>query len=164
MAKPQAAPEPDTPRETPTTTTHALRHQPARAHDLRPGRVYLCVGPQCWGKGFTPEDAEKAARVNYRPGIGQRTPMPFIMFDAPPDVTVDEMGYTVYTPALYAKMEPATGEETAIEVSARADRNDKMIGDRPREIYRFKLADKADRADRKTLEPRTPPGPSTGGL
>lgn len=130
----------------PTMTSHALRHQPAKAHELRPGRVYLAVGPNCWGKGFTPEDAEKAARANYYPGsAGKRDAMPFIMFDAPPDVYVDGMGYTVYTPSLYAQMEPASGEETAIEVSARAERNDKMIGDRPREIYRFKPATKGGR-------------------
>src|SRR5260221_10929579 len=65
------------------------------------GRVYLCVGPFCWGRAKTPGAALKNAQANrvkiYEGKGGWR----WIMFDAAPDDHVDGMGLISYkgTPA-----------------------------------------------------------------
>lgn len=114
-----------------TERTHANRHDPAKAHTLRPGRVYLCIGPNCWGKAFDPQDAEANARKEWSGRRGER--MPFLMFDAPPDVYVDGMGSTVYTPALYTSAEDIAETTDKIDSQLRLT----LIGERPREIYRW---------------------------
>ena len=59
---------------------------------LPTGRTYLCVGPMCWGKD---DDAAKAianAKKNW-PRI-YAPKFCYILFDAPADAYVDDMGYT----------------------------------------------------------------------
>jgi hypothetical protein len=58
---------------------------------LNPGRCYLVIGPYVWGKAF---GARQAWANADKPGR-------FIVYDAPPDVQVDEMGGTVWVPDLY---------------------------------------------------------------
>lgn len=55
------------------------------------GRCYLCLGPMCWGKASTAAKAVANAKSNwsrhYNPTFA------FILYDAPADAYVDEMGY-----------------------------------------------------------------------
>lgn len=86
---------------------------------LKEGRVYLCIGPNCWAKAFRPEQAEANAKQE-RPRAGEWA---FLMFDAPPDATVDGMGSIVWRPALYAGHESDAGTHS-LQYAAR-------------ELYRF---------------------------
>lgn len=63
-----------------------------------PNNLYLCIGPHCWGRAKTPELAVKHAKSNrvriYEGKQGWR----FILFDARPGVTVDDMGSLCWIP------------------------------------------------------------------
>lgn len=72
----------------------ALREVPA----IDRGRAYLCVGPNVWGKAFSPRQAWENARK----------PTQWLMFDAPPCAVVDEMGGINWFPHLYAAADQAT--------------------------------------------------------
>lgn len=62
-------------------------------------RCYLCVGPNCWGKAFTAKQAEQNARSSFSRSLGG--PWKFIMYDAPADCVIDEMGRSTWTPSYY---------------------------------------------------------------
>lgn len=64
-------------------------------------RCYLCIGPNCWGKGFTEEQAVKAAKSNFSRSIGG--PWKLLMFDAPADAMVGGMGTIDWTPSYHAE-------------------------------------------------------------
>jgi hypothetical protein len=94
------------------------------------GRCYLCIGPNCWGKAFSAVDAEKNAKQNYF-SSGTKG-WKFIMYDAPPDVYVDDWGSSVYRPALYYQPDE-TNEDT------KADDKFTPIGYPAKELYRYKM-------------------------
>jgi hypothetical protein len=61
-------------------------------------RRYLCVGPHCWGKGKTAEEAVKNAKKErvrmYEGAKGWR----WILFDIDHETRVDELGGFTYIP------------------------------------------------------------------
>lgn len=100
------------------TTTISGPDETGRRHDRRAGRCFLCIGPGTWGKAFTALQAWQNAE----------RPTHFLMFDAPPCCTVDEMGGTCWFPHLYTQPDP---EFPALHT----------IGDDPVEIFRYTAKD-----------------------
>ena len=61
--------------------------------------LYLAVGPHCWGRGETPQQAIARCRVNYPASLMKRIkgtnkpmPMSYNLYKGPEDLYVDEMG------------------------------------------------------------------------
>lgn len=81
------------------------------------GRCYIVVGPNVWGKAFTVRQAWENAQKPQR----------FIVYDAPPDCIITEMGDSEYRPSLYytPDEELAPGTEFV------------PIGYAAKELYRF---------------------------
>ena len=70
------------------TSQRAVSDLPA----LPAGRTYLVMGPYCWGKDPDPAAAVKKARSNSPRWLGAPA-WQFMVFDAPADAQVDDMGY-----------------------------------------------------------------------
>lgn len=70
------------------TKTQARRLTKAPPQRAPEGREFLCIGPQCWGRGATDQEALKNAT----------RPKRYILYDVDPGTKVDEMGGFVYTP------------------------------------------------------------------
>lgn len=54
--------------------------------------TYLVVGPMCWGKGFSKEQAIRAARENLSSRFIGHEPVKAKVFQVTPDTTVNSMG------------------------------------------------------------------------
>ncbi len=78
--------------------SHIPRH-PSPVPEIPAGRCYLCIGPLCWAKAFTPHEAERNAKTRFSPR--QSGTWMFLIFDAPPDATVGGLGEIIWTPGLY---------------------------------------------------------------
>ena len=63
----------------------------SRASKSRAGRCYMVVGPHCWGKGDTVEEALKSAKKNKPSGFRGD----YEAFDVPDDAFVDDYNGSV---------------------------------------------------------------------
>ena len=61
-------------------------------------RVYLCVGPYCWGRGLTAAEAVKNAKANRARVYEGKRGWAFVLFDVDSSTTVDGMGMFSYVP------------------------------------------------------------------
>lgn len=77
-------------RITPTLTDAEIRAALTGAEHW----IYLAVGPNCWGKGFTPEQALDAAAQENRAARAHH----LIYAVTDPWATIDGMGGICYTP------------------------------------------------------------------
>jgi hypothetical protein len=59
-------------------------------------RIYLCIGPNCWGRGTTPAEALKNAKRGFSASLCG--PWRWIMYDAQGDAVIDDMGSVCYMP------------------------------------------------------------------
>lgn len=60
------------------------------------GREFLAVGPNCWGRGTTDQEAIKNARKAFSVSLNGR--FRYILYDVDPSTYVDEMGGFCYIP------------------------------------------------------------------
>jgi hypothetical protein len=71
----------------------SIRQTLANVEHIPSGRCYLVIGPNTWGKAFTAKQAwENASKPNR-----------FLVYDAPPDCFIDEMGASCWYPQLYTE-------------------------------------------------------------
>jgi hypothetical protein len=91
----------DQPTRTPTRTpkvrrrertSHAVLAQLDAMPEATAGRVYLCIGPHCYGRSANALQAERNAR-KHQPGSTYmpRSGWGWILYDTPIGTTVDEM-------------------------------------------------------------------------
>jgi hypothetical protein len=59
-------------------------------------RIYLCIGPNTWGRGTTPAEAVKNAKANFSRSLSGS--WKWIMYDAQADAVIDDMGSICYMP------------------------------------------------------------------
>src|SRR5437899_100313 len=59
-------------------------------------RLYLCIGPNTWGRGTTVAEAVKNAKSNFSGSLSG--PWKWIMYDVQHDATIDGMGMICYVP------------------------------------------------------------------
>lgn len=60
-------------------------------------RLYMAIGPNCWGRGMTAAEAVKNAKANAPRHLGAPK-WGFILYDVQSDATIDGMGSICYVP------------------------------------------------------------------
>jgi len=81
----------------PKTVSAALAEALAKDSN-REGRVYLCIGPHCWGKAAEPGKAIANAKKNRVKIYEGARGWGFVLLDAQADAYVDDMGGICYLP------------------------------------------------------------------
>jgi len=68
----------------------------AAGYQVGDDRLFMVVGPQCWGKGVTVDVAIRNAKSHWPwSGWGDNHKWWFVLFDVHPDTTMNQMGQMV---------------------------------------------------------------------